>query len=142
VTGSPEQFAADIFGTISRSGNSNNIDNGSLLTIDFDNTAQHLTYINAFGSGSFDLSVSDPSSYTAASQFGNTRTVTGQISNLTFTPDGCVSGTENCGGGFGGPGGAAVTATAVPEPSTFLMFGSGLLVLARSVRKKRDKTIN
>src|SRR5262245_57366793 len=86
VTGSPALFTADIFGTISRSGNSNNIDNGSLLTIDFVNTPQHFNYTNAFGSGAFDISVNDPAPYTGASQFGNTRTVTGQITNLTFAP--------------------------------------------------------
>jgi hypothetical protein len=34
VSGSPALFTADIFGTILRSGNSNNIGSGSLLTID------------------------------------------------------------------------------------------------------------
>jgi PEP-CTERM motif-containing protein len=55
-----------------------------------------------------------------------------------FAGDLDVATTSNaeCGTG-GGPGGAATTATSVPEPSTFLMLGSGLLVLARSVRKKR-----
>jgi len=57
-------------------------------------------------------------------------------------PNGCVLGTEDCGGGPEGRGGAAATATAVPEPSTFLMLGSGLLVLARSVRKRRDLSID
>ena len=47
VSGSPALFTADIFGTILRSGNSNNIGSGSLLTIDFANTAQHLPYSNA-----------------------------------------------------------------------------------------------
>jgi len=64
VSGSPALFTADIFGTISRSGNSNNIGSGSLLTIDFVNTAQHFSYSNAFGSGTFDISVNDPAPYT------------------------------------------------------------------------------
>ncbi len=55
-------------------------------------------------------------------------TISGTISNCDFPG-------QTCGGG---PGGAATTATSVPEPSTFLMLGSGLLVLARSVRKKRQ----
>jgi len=62
------------------------------------------------------------------------------ISGCTgFAGDLNVGTTSNaeCGTG-GGPGGAATTATSVPEPSTFLMLGSGLLVLARSVRKKRQ----
>jgi acyl-CoA hydrolase len=107
VSGSPALFTADISGTISRSGNSNNIGNGSLLTIDFVNTAQHFNYSSALGSGEFDISVNDPAPYTEASQFGNTRTVTGQITNLTFTE----------------------TLAAVPEPASMILFGIGLLGL-------------
>lgn len=115
VAGAPALFSADIFGTISRSGNSNNIGNGSLLTIDFINTPQHFNYANAFGSGGFDISVNDPAPYTAASQFGDTRTVTGQITNLTFT--------------------STAAPTAVPEPSTFLLFAVGLAGLG--IARKR-----
>ena len=106
VSGSPALFAADIFGTILRSGNSNNIGNGSLLTIDFANAAQHLSYSNALGTGAFDISVNDPAPYTAASQFGDTRTVTGQIANLSFTPSGSPT-------------------AAVPEPASLLLFAVG-----------------
>jgi hypothetical protein len=109
VSGSPALFTADIFGTISRSGNSNNIGNGSLLTIDFVNTAQHFSYSNAFGSGAFDISVNDPAPYTSTSQFGNTRTVTGQITNLAFIP--------------------TVTTPAVPEPASALLLAVGLVGL-------------
>ena len=124
VSGSPAQFSADISGTISRSGNSNNIGNGSLLAIDFDNTAQTLNFTSPTGFGSFQLSVNDPAAYNAASQFGNTRTVTGQISNLTFTPN-C---TQNCREG----------AAAVPEPSPLVLFGAGLLVFVRRMRLKDE----
>ena len=106
VSGSPALFTADIFGTILRSGNSNNIGSGSLLTIDFANAAQHLSYSNALGTGAFDISVNDPASYTAASQFGDTRTVTGQIANLSFTPSGSPT-------------------AAVPEPASLLLFAVG-----------------
>jgi hypothetical protein len=103
VSGSPALFTADIFRTILRSGNSNNIGSGSLLTIDFVNAAQHLSYSNALGTGAFDISVNDPASYTAASQFGDTRTITGQIANLSFTPSGSPT-------------------AAVPEPASLLLF--------------------
>jgi PEP-CTERM motif len=106
VSGSPALFTSDIFGTILRSGNSNNIGSGSLLTIDFVNAAQHLSYSNALGTGAFDISVNDPASYTAASQFGDTRTVTGQIANLSFTPSGSPT-------------------AAVPEPASLLLFAVG-----------------
>ena len=109
VSGSPALFTADIFGTISRSGNSNNIGSGSLLTIDFVNTAQHFSYSNAFGSGAFDISINDPAPYTSSSQFGNTRTVTGQITNLAFTP--------------------TVPTPAVPEPASVLLLAVGLVGL-------------
>jgi hypothetical protein len=107
VSGSPALFTADIFGTISRSGNSSNIGNGSQLSIDFVNAAQHLSYSNALGTGAFDISVNDPASYTAASQFGDTRTLTGQIANLSFTPSGSPT-------------------TAVPEPASLLLSAVGL----------------
>jgi len=108
LSGGPMTFAADIFGTISRSGNSNNIGNGSLLTIDLDNTTHHFTYSNALGSGGFDFSVNDPAPYTAASQFGNTRTLTGQIANLNFTAS------------------ESLLAAAVPEPASLLLLAVGL----------------
>ena len=108
LSGGPMTFAADIFGTISRSGNSNNIGNGSLLTIDLDNTTHHFTYSNALGSGGFDFSVNDPAPYTAASQFGNIRTLTGQIANLNFTAS------------------ESLLAAAVPEPASLLLLAVGL----------------
>jgi len=43
IVGRPNDFRRRRFGTISRSGNSNNIGHGSLLTIDIDNTAHHFT---------------------------------------------------------------------------------------------------
>jgi hypothetical protein len=108
LSGGAMTFAADVFGTISRSGNSNNIGHSSLLTIDLDNTAHHFTYSNAFGSGGFDFSVNDPAPYTAASQFGNRRTLTGQIANLNFTPS------------------ESLLAAAVPEPASLLLLAVGL----------------
>ena len=117
-------FAADVFGTISRSGNSNNIGHGSLLTIDLDNTAHHFTYSNALGSGGFDFSVNDPAPYTAASQFGNTRTLTGQIADLSFTPS------------------ESLLAAAVPEPASFLLFAVGLAGLPFLRKRQRQQLDN
>jgi len=118
VPGSAD-FEADIFGTIGRSGNSPNIHNGSSLTIDFDNDLHHLTYSNGPGGsfGGFDVRVNDVDPigpYTnSSSQFPVSREVNGQILNLTQE-----------------------FPTSVPEPSTILLLGSGLLVLGRSVRGK------
>lgn len=119
VSGSPAQFIADISGTISRSGNSSNIGNNSLLSIDFDNVVQKLNYTTSSGFGTFELSVNDPASYDETSQFGATRAVSGQISNLIFT---C---TENCN-----------QLAAIPEPSTLVLLGVGLLIFARRMRSK------
>ena len=58
-------------------------------------------------SGEFDISVNDPASYTAASQIGDTRTLTGQIANLSFTPSGSPT-------------------AAVPEPASLLLSVVGL----------------
>ena len=37
----------------------------------------------------------------------------------------------------GGPGGAG-TATGVPEPSTFMLLGAGLLIVGRQIRSKKE----
>jgi hypothetical protein len=116
VAGSPQLFAADIFGKINTNGNSSNYKNGT-LTIDFDNSVQHLTFTNASGSGSFDLSVNDPAIYDANSNFGDSRTVTGQISNLAYT------GTDD-------------PPAAVPEPGSIVLLLSGLGGVVYSLRRK------
>lgn len=46
-----------------------------------------------------------------------------------------TSSTAECGSG---PGGAAVTATQVPEPSSMFLLGSGLFALAQYARRKRS----
>ena len=123
VSASPALFTADIFGAISRSGNSNNIGSDSLLTIDFVNAPQHLSYSNAFGTGAFDISINDPAPYTAASHFGDTRTLTGQIANLSFTP-------------------SESPTAAVPEPASLLLFAAGLVGLAFRRKHVSSPTID
>lgn len=128
VSGSPEQFGVDIFGTFGREGLSDEIKNGSSLTIDFDNSVHTLTYSGGPGGsfGGFDVWVDDPAAFgpytNSGSKFSEenlVRQVTGHIGNLTQeypTP--------------------IPEPSPVPEPSTFLMLFLGLLVLGRSVRKK------
>ncbi len=122
VLGSPEQFGVDIFGTFGREGNSDEIKNGSSLTIDFDNSVHTLHYTGGPGGsfGQFEVWVDDPAAIGPYSNSGSkfseenlVRQVTGHIGNLTQE-----------------------FSTSVSEPSTFLMLFSGLLVLGRSVRKK------
>ncbi len=114
-----EKIEAEIIGTIGRSGNSPNIHNGSSLTIDFDNDPHHLTYSNGPGGsfGGFDVRVNDVESIgpftNGSSQFPVVRDVTGQILNLTQEFPSSAS---------------------VPEPTTIIMLGIGLLVVRRFVR--------
>jgi hypothetical protein len=129
VLASPELFGVDIFGTFGREGNSDEIKNGSSLTIDFDNTVHHLTYSGGPGGsfGGFDVYVDDVAPFGPYTNSGSkffseenlARQVTGHIGNLTQE--------------FPTP---IPEPSPVSEPSTFLMLFSGLLVLGRSVRKK------
>jgi PEP-CTERM motif len=123
VSVSPVLFGADVFGFVIRSGNSNHLNNGSFLAIDFDNTAHHLNYTDGDGGGSFDLFVNDPEVWDASSDFGS-RTVTGQIANLTYAPS-----TKD------GPRGPV---SAVPEPGSILLFGTVLAITGFWLRRRRS----
>ncbi len=81
VFGNPAVFDADVFGSVTRAGNSSDNLHGS-VTMDFDNTPQHLSFTNGPYSGTFDLSVNDPAIFSSSAQFGDTRVITGQITNL------------------------------------------------------------
>lgn len=117
VAGTPQLFVTDVYGTITRSGNSDNIKNGN-VSIDFDNAPRHLTYTTPFGSGAFDIYVNDPATFDSSASFGDTRTITGQIGNLTFTP--------------GDP-----QISSVPEPGSMVLLLAGLSGVAVWLRKGR-----
>jgi hypothetical protein len=110
-----------VFGSVIRSGNSVHLNNGSFLAIDFDNTAHHLNYSDGSGGGSFDLVVNDPDVWDASSDFGS-RTITGQIANLTYAPT-----TAH------GPSGLV---SPVPEPSSILLFGTMLAITGLLLRHR------
>jgi hypothetical protein len=140
VSGSPDQFGADIFGTFGREGNSDEIKNGSSLTIDFDNTVHTLAFTGGPGGsfGLFDLYVDDVAPFGPYSNSGSkfseedlSRLVVGHIGNLrqefpttTTTTTTTTSPTST------------TSTTSVPEPSSFLLLFAGLLVVGRSIRGK------
>lgn len=51
--------------------------------------------------------------------------ISGTISNCDFAGQTC-------------PGGGAGTATGIPEPSTFMLVGAGLLIIGRRIRSKKE----
>jgi len=88
-------------------------------------------------SGSLTVDISSPLNLTSLA-IDATQTHFQSINVLGGTstkPDGCVSGTDGCGGR---PGGVATTATQVPEPSAIFLLGSGLFALLGARRRKRD----
>ena len=115
----PEEFIADIDGTIRKAGNSSNY-KVSDVTFDFDTEPLTLKYTNADGEGSFRLSVFDPAAMNITLNGPHadvTSAVTARISEVTFAP--AVSND---------------TFAPVPEPgilAIFTVFGA-VLVLAQS----------
>lgn len=62
----------------------------------------------------------------------------GQITGPDCLTDGHNLSISGGSGPGGGPGGGAGTATGVPEPSTFVLLGAGLLIMSRRIRSKKE----
>jgi PEP-CTERM motif-containing protein len=111
-TVSPNQtFSANVSGKV----NVNQTNTVSNATIDFNNTAQTVAYTTTGGSGTFDLAVTnDPTVSSNTRNPTQSQTVTGLISNVTFTP------------------------TPVPEPATIGML-VGVLGFVGIAMRRRQK---
>jgi hypothetical protein len=109
----------DFFGTI---GNANS--NG-VIKIDFSDIATLFNYTTADGSGSFTLLLNDIQFHPDAAA---ATLITGTISNATFTPTGNPADPK----GDEDP-------SAVPEPASLLLLGSGLVIVARQFRRRASK---
>ena len=88
---------------------------GGAASMDFDNTIQHVSFVNALGSGSFDFLIHD----IAGLGKNDTITLFGDISNATL---GGVNPTVD---------------TPVPEPASLLLVGGGLMAVTARVRRKK-----
>lgn len=90
---------------------------GGPLSVNFDNAWHLITYGDALGGGSFEFAVSgDPSVNKNASA-----PIYGTIRNASYTPS--LEQDE--------------TTSSVPEPASMLLFGAGMLLAARRMRRAR-----
>jgi hypothetical protein len=118
VAGSPQTFTASFSGTVSRNGNSSNFN--SSVSVDFNNTIQSLSYSTAGGTGTFGLKLNDLTFGSSSSSSPQTGTLSGAISNVTFTP------TNNSG-----------TTAPVPEPGSVVLFGTVAGAIALGIRRRK-----
>ena len=108
--GGDEQLTALINGT--------NYGGGGGLDVDFDNEWQLVNYTNGQGSGSFEFAVIEDLDLNK----NGSEDVYGEIRNATFT-----SGSTPL----------EESVTTVPEPASIGLFGVGLLMVARRVRRRK-----
>jgi hypothetical protein len=102
-----DEFVATIFGIHGQPGDLN-----------FDNTFTTYRFTNQFGTGSFEFRVNDILSLNK----NDSATLWGNIQSAVFTPTGGVDVKDD--------------PTPVPEPTSLLLFGSGLVVVARKFRRR------
>jgi len=110
VSGGADEFVATIIGVQGQPG-----------TLDFDNNFRTYSFTNVSGTGTFDFQVNDIIDLNK----NHTDNLTGNIRNAVFTPN-----------DTGDPG-TTGTGGAVPEPGSLLLLGSGLVVSARHLRRRR-----
>ena len=109
----------DFFGKVA------NANSNGVIKVDFSDTATLFNYVTADGSGSFKLLLDDIQFH--PNDAANTL-ITGTISDATFTPTGNPADPK-----------IDVDPSAVPEPGSLLLLGSGLVVVARRFRRRASK---
>ena len=102
-----------------------NANSSGVIKVDFSDTATLFNYVTADGSGSFKLLLDDIQFH--PNDAANTL-ITGTISDATFTPTGNPVYPKS-----------DADPSAVPEPGSLLLLGSGLVVVARRFRRRASK---